>query len=464
MRAGEIRRERFVLGALVAACLAAFLATIPLPRVDGELLGTDGVGYYAYLPSLALDHDLDFANQYDALDPWHVRATAGVSPTGRSRNLWPIGPAVLWLPFFLVAHGLALVLNAAGAGIGLDGAGFWHQAFVISGNILYGGAAILFAHEIARKVGVGSASGLWSTVTVALAGNLAYYMSAEPSMAHPVSAFAVSAFYLAWIRHRGGQGPRRAAVLGALVGMIALVRPQDVVLTLVPLAEDAWIACRNNGAPRAPRLRARLLEALLMAGVALTVYSPQFAVNQALFGTWWKPVELYAGAAGVPRVDWSSPHLLDVLVSARRGLFAWHPVYALGLLGVVPLWKKDRAMAVALIAGVASQAYIMGCWFDWWQGRAFGGRAFIACFPLVVVGLAALVEAARDAVSHYARLRRFLLAAACLLLVGANGLLAVEYRFAMAYEDRPATWRDLGPRRVSFFIDKCRGVRAGTTE
>lgn len=469
MLGNDVREGRIVLGALAAACLAAFLATIPLPRVDGVLLGTDGVGYYAYLPSVAIDHDVDFTNQFASLDPLRVRSEVPLTPTGLPANFWPVGPAILWLPFFLLAHGLALAFDALGASIRLDGAGYWHQAFAISANILYGGVALLLAYEVARRVGSGRAGGdhcgaggpatcLWSTLTVALAGNLAYYMTAEPSMAHPVSAFAVCAFYLAWLRLRGRQGLGRAAALGALLGIIALVRLQDVALILVPLGEDLWVALRPGQTGRGV-LRAWLVDTLLMWTVALAVYSPQFAVNQALFGSWWRPPQLYAGFAGASQFDWRSPHLLDVLVSARRGLFVWHPVYALCLLGAVPLWKRDRTLALALVVGAASQAYILGGWFDWWQGRAFGGRAFIGCFPLFVAGLASLADAARRALSSRPSLR-LALPAACLLLLAANGLLAIEYRFDLAYVERPATWRDLGPRRVTFLLDHLPGRHA----
>ena len=52
------------IAAVTLACLLAFLLTIPLPRADGQLVGSDGVYYYVYLPSLLLDGDLDFSDEY----------------------------------------------------------------------------------------------------------------------------------------------------------------------------------------------------------------------------------------------------------------------------------------------------------------------------------------------------------------------------------------------------------------
>jgi hypothetical protein len=191
-------RPAVVLGALAAVCLAAFLVTIPLPRADGQLLGTDGFGYFVYLPSVVIDHDLDLSNQYAILHPNGPARPARRTATGLLPNPWPVGPALLWLPFFLLAHALAIGLDLVGAGIALDGCSYWYQAFVITGNILYGAAALLLAWSVGRRV-ASSGAALWATVLVGFGGNLVYYMTAEPSMAHAVSAFAVSLFFVAWI-------------------------------------------------------------------------------------------------------------------------------------------------------------------------------------------------------------------------------------------------------------------------
>ena len=455
-----MRRSRLkpavVLGAVSAACLVVFLATIPLPRVDGQLVGGDGIGYYAYLPSLLLDHDLDFANQYAALLPPGLHLHTARTPTGLLFNYWPIGPALLWLPFFLLAHGLALVLNAAGVSIRLDGCGYWHQAFVIAGNIAYGGAALWLAFDVARRV-ARQASAMWAVVLVACAGNLTYYMTAEASLAHAAAAFVVSLFFAVWLRTRGRRGLAHAAMLGALAGLIAVVRTQDAVLVLVPLAAElagSFTAALRRGRAKAVATTCR--DAATMAVAAVAVYWPQFLVSATLYGTWWRPPQLYIGWTRLEPLAWWSPHFWHVLFAAESGLFVWHPVFALALLGAVPLWRRDRTLAAALVIGVLAQTYVLGCWYDWAQGRAFGGRSFVSCLPLFAAGLAALIDAMRRALAARPRVRRALLAGTAFVLVGANLLLAIEFRFDLASTGRRPTWHDLGARRVTFLIDRLR--------
>jgi hypothetical protein len=461
-------RPTAVIGGLAVVCLLAFLVTIPLPRVDGQLLGADGFGYFVYLPSVVIDHDLDLTNQYATLLPHGPIPSTERTSTGLLANPWPVGAALLWLPFFLLAHVLAIGLHGLGAGIRLDGCGYWYQTFVIAGNIGYGGAALLMAYGVAHRVSA-PASALWATVLVGFAGNLVYYLTAEASMAHAVSAFAVSLFFLAWMRMRGRPGIMPAAALGACVGLIALVRQQDVLLATVPLGGHL-IGCWRAG--HAQRARLPVLswfrDALVMGLAALLVYSPQMLVSHVIYGAWWSLPQLYASQWGdLPRFAWSSPHFIDVLVSARRGLLAWHPVFAIALLGIVPLWRHDRTFAAAVLLGVVAEAYLLGCWFDWWQGRAFGARAFISCLPLFTAALAALVDAGRRVLPSRPRAREIVVSAIGLVLVAANFLLFVEYRFDLVTRSTPASWHDLGTRRVTFALDSLRRLyrpfRPGTT-
>src|SRR3989344_454887 len=61
----------------------------------------DGIYYYSWVRSLAVDHDISFANEYTRFGVTQPR-----TPTGLITNKHSIGPAVLWLPAFLGIHSL----------------------------------------------------------------------------------------------------------------------------------------------------------------------------------------------------------------------------------------------------------------------------------------------------------------------------------------------------------------------
>ncbi|TMQ27277.1 MAG: hypothetical protein E6J90_02820 [Deltaproteobacteria bacterium] len=83
----------------------------------------DAAYYYAYLPSLVLDGDLDFTNQYRVTQNWY---RLGPTPIGRPGNVFGIGPAVFALPVFVVGHGLALATGARS-----DGFSGWETTLVL---------------------------------------------------------------------------------------------------------------------------------------------------------------------------------------------------------------------------------------------------------------------------------------------------------------------------------------------
>ena len=101
--------------ALERALLALFLLSLPLvnPWVRG-----DGVGYYAYARAPLIEHSLDFTHDYQAanesfregrLDESGQPKAAFRTITGHLDNHFTVGPALLWSPFLLVAHGGVLV-------------------------------------------------------------------------------------------------------------------------------------------------------------------------------------------------------------------------------------------------------------------------------------------------------------------------------------------------------------------
>src|SRR5579872_2637471 len=91
-----------------------FLLTLPLvnPWVRG-----DGVGYYSYVRSVLIDHDLNFENDYLAGNESFVKSRTDAAghllpemytKTGRVENHFSVGPAILWAPALFTVHGLVL--------------------------------------------------------------------------------------------------------------------------------------------------------------------------------------------------------------------------------------------------------------------------------------------------------------------------------------------------------------------
>src|SRR5690349_24127083 len=128
-----------------------FLCSLPLvnPIVHG-----DGVGYYAYARAPLIQHNLHFEQDWLHANllfsksrtlPNGQLSAAEYTETGYVSNLFSIGPALLWAPFLLAAHGIVLLCNALGAHIPADGFSLPYLLAMALGTAIYGFLGLLFS-------------------------------------------------------------------------------------------------------------------------------------------------------------------------------------------------------------------------------------------------------------------------------------------------------------------------------
>ncbi len=365
------RRFPMALLALWAAVL--FLLFRP------QLHGMDTVAYYAWLRSAVIQGNLDASDEFER---YGYRTERGVSPTGHRINEWPVGPALLWAPFFLAAHLLVRAANGLGIPVAADGYSAPYLTLTAMGSAVYALIGLELLRRMAGRV-VSPAAAFWGTMAAWLASPLVFYMSAHPFMAHAADFFVNAWFLREWA---GSPSPalRDRLRLGLIGGLAASVRYQNATLLIWPALEDL------AHLPRVPRAAiGRLLGLGVGAGVG---FFPQMIAWRVVFGHWI--VGNPYGVAGVGSLDWRSPHVLDVLFSTDRGLFVWMPIAALALIGILgPLRSWRPVWARFLIAQGLAQVYIVGSWSAWSGAAAFGPRLLIGLVPAFALGLAALFEA-----------------------------------------------------------------------
>lgn len=432
------RRSVPILTGLYVICVLVYVATIPLPRVDGQLVGSDGTFYYAYLPALVLDGSLDLRNVYSRLLPPEALAHPTRTATGLLPNQFAIGSALLWLPFFLIGHALAVFLRAIGYSVALDGTGYIYQACTLIGSLTYGFLGILIIYRSCCRFFTRAVSTMTAILTW-LATNVIYYMLAEPSMSHNCSLFAVALFIELWLAARPLPTLQRWCLIGLAGGLIALVRLPDATYLALPVL-DALAATKPH---TQTKLRHVLLGIIAFGVAAWIIFIPQMVTWQVLYGSPFKSGYLYSDQA----FYWLKPHLVEVLVSPLHGLFLWHPVLLFATGGLILLYRQDRRLAVLIAAGFVVQIYVISVWWAWSQGDSFGGRMFISSLPVLALGLGALIEWA---------VARGTLPALELVgggLIAWNALFFAQYRLGYIPMSAPATLEQLTLGKLTMLAD-----------
>lgn len=426
--------------------LGVWLLLLPLsvPRVALS----DEVQYYAYLRSAYFDRDLDFRNEYEHFAEQGRRfgdeAVANAllredannpNPrTGLLRNVAPVGSAILWAPGFILADLGVAAADALGASIPRDG---YARPYIVAVGLmtaLYTLLGLQLTYWLARRY-AGDFAATTATLTVFLASPLVFYTYIAMPWSHAPGFFLFALFLTLWVRDWGrgaGRGLGTWLLLGLVGGLMVMTREQLGLLLIIPALEALglyWGLLRGRRWREAGGLLGRHLAFLAALALAVT---PQLAAYQVLNGQ-PGPSSTVAG-----KLDWASPNFLNTLVDPGRGALLWAPVLALGLLGLLWLARRDRGLALLLLAGFLAQTYINGAFGTTWHLRgAFGFRRLIECTPIFVLGLAALLEWLRPRVGAWP-----ILAGAALLVYWNLGLIA-QWTFIRTELRRDLIWGDM---------------------
>jgi hypothetical protein len=402
----------------------ALLVLLGLLFSHRERITSDGVDHYVYLRSLAVDHDLDLANDYEVVSP-RGASVEPQTPLGRTGNVHAIGPALLWAPFYATADVVTRL-----RGRPADGWNPLYRDLVAVGSLLYGWVGLVLVYGIARPEGRGPA--LLASLGLAFGTFLYWYLAFAPTMAHATGFAAAALFVWSWLRP-APHGVRRGLLLGAALGLAALNRWSSVLLVLLPAVE----AIRHARKPT--EWRALAQEALAGALAFLVVFSPQMIVWKRLYGSF---LTVPQGARFVTgNAAWDG-----VLFSPHHGLFSWSPLLYLGALGLALFAAREPWRGLAALAFLLALTRANAGVADWWGGSAFGGRRFESALPLFGLGLALAVARGAEVSRRHPLVLPGLLVCA---FVAFNLLVAAQYRSgALSYSD-PVSFEEMGRGAVS---------------
>src|SRR5437879_2195905 len=150
-----------------------FLFLLSLAVLNPWVRG-DGVGYYAFARALLIEHSLDFERDYISANTGFREARLDEhgqpkeifrTRTGRLDNHFTVGPAMLWAPFLLVAHGGVLLARVFGSHVPADGFSAPYRLAMALGTAFWGFLGLLLGFRIARQY----AGDLWAFLaTVAI--------------------------------------------------------------------------------------------------------------------------------------------------------------------------------------------------------------------------------------------------------------------------------------------------------
>ena len=372
--------------------VSIFILSIPLinPLVHG-----DGVGYYAYLRAPLIQHNLRFEEDWrhantsfaeSRLDPEGQLHSDQYTTTGHVSNLFTVGPAILWTPFFLLAQFAVLAANSVGAQIPPDGFSFPYRFLVAFGTAFYGFCGLFLSYVLARKF-MEPFYALLATLGIWAGSSLPVYMYFNPFWSHAHSAFIVALFLWYWDRTRPNRTLGQWLLLGLISGLLVDVYFVNGVFLIIPLLESLQGYVQHLRSKDLFAVRHELemnIAYLAFFGIAI---SPTLITRKIIFGG-----ILRFGSYSVLPWNWRAPFWGSVLFSSDHGALSWTPILAFAFLGLVlPFTDGNRIKTYFTVATVAFYYVISS--YPYWDGMAsYGNRFFISLTPVFVVGLGLLLQ------------------------------------------------------------------------
>lgn len=390
----------------IALCwmFLAFFRFSPMPN---KPIAWDTLGYYLPLASTFVHHDpfltdkswLVQLNEREQLTGTLYQITA--SPKGEDMYFFFFGWSYCYAPFFAVGHALADWLGYPADGFSLP----YTMALMIGGLIylavgLWYWRKILLLYFDDRVVAL-------TLFIIVLGTNFVNHTSIDNLSTVNVLTMLMALMIWNTIRwYSDGSGKHLVGILGIWIVM-TLIKPSETLVCLIPLLWQVRLREPRTWFGAFQRAFAQPKALLIGCLVAVILLLPQLGYWYAMTG------RIFFDSYQNPGVglDWTSPHIVDVLFSFRKGWMVYTPLMALAIIGWIYYYREHQRMATVLGVCFLVFFYVVASWSEWWYGGGFSQRTLIPSYVILSLGLAALITHFQ----HFRMVSRAVLAAVLVL-------------------------------------------------
>lgn len=350
-----------------------------------SILSWDVFGYYLYLPATFIYHDLgisDFSWLQQILDTYHPTNgfyQAYIGPAGDYVMKYPMGLAIIYAPFFFIAHLFSGIL-----GFPSDGFSLPYQFSVAMGCLLYTIAGLWFLRKILLTYFSEGVTAI-TMVLIVLGTNYFQLTAYDGAMVH--NALFTIYTLIIWLTIMWYKKPSWgfSIFLGLLIGLAIIIRPTEIISALIPIL---WGIYNKETLQRKWKLVTSnwsqvtiIVVMVFLAGFIQLIYWKIYA------GSW-----LYYSYEPSEKLEWIAPYLWLVLVSFKKGWLIYTPMMLFALIGFYRLGKKFKPVFYVVFLFTVVNILIVASWPTWWYGGSFGQRAMMHSYAILVFPLAALVQ------------------------------------------------------------------------
>ena len=368
----------FILGLILSWDFNVEKGKIPHPGV----FYVDKASYWVYLPfTFIYGFDADrFPKDID-------KKTHGFTleeDTHKLKAKTTCGIAILWSPFFLLAHGIAKIFH-----LQADGFSDFYAKMTFLPAVFYLVLGLFFLKKFLERY-LDRVISYAVIILIFLGTNYYYYTIKEGLMSHDTSfcLVAMLLFLTKTFLDKGMKPFRYFAAISFIIAFIALIRPTGIVVLLILLFLDTrtW----KEAVHRIlfflhPRY------SLTFILIILLVFSPQLMYWHYLTGKF-----LWFSYPGEGFYNWKFPMMIPIWFSPLNGLFLYNPLDLLFIAGAILMIIKKQPNGIFIFSFFILISYLFSAWHSWYFGGAFGSRPFVDFYPLLALPFGIFLDASQE--------------------------------------------------------------------
>ena len=338
----------------------------------------DAEAYYAYLPAIIIYHDLDYNFLSEVNKKYYADNTKDflIDFQGEKVNKTFPGIALLYLPFFLIAHVLTFLFGAE-----MDGYSSIYQVCFTIGHFVYLLLGLMAMQKVLLQLSFSKQITNWVLLIIVLGTNMFFYVVFDQSVTHIHNFFLINYCLLNILKHRESGTLKFIYTALFTLALIGITRPTNVLVIGLIIFFIPTVSFYRELLQRLFQLKPFIMVVLSTVPLFLI----PFILWKLQTGHW---VVYSYGDEGF---DFKHPEIFNFLLSYFKGWWLYTPLaLIILLLGFGILWKQNKKQFVIGITLFAVLVYVFSSWWCWYYGAGMSQRVMID-YTIVLAYLLGLI-------------------------------------------------------------------------
>ncbi|MCB9189090.1 MAG: hypothetical protein H6599_07385 [Flavobacteriales bacterium] len=371
-------------GALLVILLSLFYYRFT--HIIEKELSWDVLGYYLPLPASVIYDDPcmddrtwieEINNEKDLTGTLYQISS---NDEGESMYFFFFGMSMMYSLFFFLGHLSAWIFD-----IPMDGFSYPYIFWMVVGGVIFTTIGLIYFRKVLLHFFKDKNVALLLLI-FAFSTNTVQHLNIKNLETVNVLFMWVSVILWNTIQWHDSHKLKNLLLIGAGVMMMCLIKPSEVFVIFIPFLFG--VTSKDKLKEKWQLILQYRSQFLWTIGLAFLLFIPQlsywlYKTGQVYYDTYKNP--------GVG-LDIFSPHIIDALISYKKGWFIYTPVILLNLIGLGVMFKRNKGLFMAGFSYFIVSFYIITSWTEWWYGAGYSNRPLIVTYPILFLGLGYLFQ------------------------------------------------------------------------